>query len=111
MARVISLTLGLEDGTSWKQQRILRQPVSSGERLGLNLNLVLEQAQIVCGVEAVTVGLADLIPIQSKQLELFRNPTQLENQQRLTDLLPTLVARYGPRFYEVYPVKVSKFTV
>ena len=101
MARVINLTLTLEDGRQWKDQRILRQPASSADRLGLNLSLLLERAQISCGVEAVTVGLADLIPTRASQLELFVNQAQIEHEQRLNQLLPTLINRYGSRFYDV----------
>jgi DNA polymerase-4 len=101
LARVISLNLELEDGTRWQTRRVLRQPAGSVERLGLNLNLFLEQAQINAGVEAVSVGLADLIPIQARQLELFAGAPQVDHAQRLDDLLPTLIARYGSRFYDV----------
>lgn len=101
LARVISLTLELEDGGRWQAHHILRQPAGSAGRLGLNLSLLLQQARITCGVEAVTVGLADLIPVQARQVDLFANPTQLDTEQRLDELLPTLIARYGTRFHEV----------
>jgi nucleotidyltransferase/DNA polymerase involved in DNA repair len=101
LARVISLTLELEDGGRWQAHHILRQPAGSADRLGLNLSLLLQQVRITCGVEAVTVGLADLIPVRARQLDLFANQAQLEYEQRLDDLLPILIARYGTRFHEV----------
>lgn len=101
LARVISLALELEDGGRWQAQHILRQPAGSADRLSLNLSLLLQQVRITCGVEAVSVGLADLIPVRARQLDLFANPAQLDTEQRLDELLPTLIARYGTCFHEV----------
>jgi DNA polymerase IV len=96
MSRQVWLHLHLENDSTWETRYTLRQPTANPNRLALTLDLLLGQAQVQCGVVALTATAADLVPASGQQLDLFAHPGQVEQARRLSDLMPGLVARYGP---------------
>ncbi len=97
--RLLQLTLHLENGMAWEGQRRLSQPTSRPERLAHALTTLIHRSRVTSGVTALTVGLAELSPIRPQQLDLFAYPNQAAQEQRLHDLLPHLVARYGSGYF------------
>ncbi|GIK36981.1 MAG: hypothetical protein BroJett011_08140 [Chloroflexota bacterium] len=101
LARLLHLSLELEDDTEWADQIVLRQPTSNSERLALNLEALLHRLQVTCGIVAVTITLADLLPAMGQQLELFGYSSGMEQVRQLNERLPDLIARYGANcFYQ-----------
>jgi nucleotidyltransferase/DNA polymerase involved in DNA repair len=102
VARGLYLALHLEDETHWEKQTILRQPTNSPERLARYLEMFIEHAQVSGGTMAVVVKLTGLTATRAEQLPLLAVPAHLQQEKRLVELLPDLVARYGPDcFYQV----------
>jgi hypothetical protein len=98
LTRELRLSLYLENGIEWAEGRLLRQATADPERLGQHLVVLLEGAGVDCGVTALSVSLAGLVPATGRQLDLFTHGG--EQEQRLRETLPDLLARYGPdRFY------------
>lgn len=97
--RELRLTLHLENETTWSRVRLLRQATGQAKPLTESLILLLDQARISCGVVGITVSLGELSPLNGEQLELFIFGG--EQERRLGEVLPQLVARYGEhRFYQ-----------
>jgi DNA polymerase-4 len=97
IGREVRLTLHLENGAEWARSRLLRQATAEAHRLGESLTLLLDQARISCGVVGITVSLGDLSPVSGEQLELFTFGG--EQERRLGEVLPHLVARYGEHYF------------
>jgi DNA polymerase-4 len=96
----ISLTLELENETTWSDELLPHYPTDNAAQLARHLTRLLHRAQVSSGVTAVAIQLDDLIVPGGRQLDLWAGHP-LETEQRLRDLLPLLIARYGPgRFYE-----------
>mgnify|MGYP001180946028 CR=1 FL=1 len=96
----ISLTLELENETTWSDDLLPHSPTDKAEALARHLTTLLHRAEVSSGVTAVAIGLDDLVVPSVRQLDLWAGQP-LEAEQRLRDLLPLLIARYGPgRFYE-----------
>lgn len=101
LAGQLKLTLHLEDGNQGSTQRTLRQPTASPAQLVRHLTTLINRVQINCGVVTLTVQATELIPRSPKQLTLLPDPNQADQANRLRELIPQLVARYGPDcFYE-----------
>lgn len=99
VGRELRLTLHLENGSEWIKLRLLRQATGNAERLGESLKLLLDQVRISCGVVRITVRLGELSQVSGQQLDLFSFGG--EQERRLDEVLPNLVARYGDnRFYQ-----------
>lgn len=91
--RRLTLTLHLEEGQEWLVEHALSQPTSRAERLFFSLSGSLAQNWPNSGVVGLTLSLAEIGPVQPQQLDLF---TPSGGQaQRLHELLPHLIARYG----------------
>ncbi len=100
MARRLTLIIRLEDGTTCEDRLILRRPSAGAEHIAQTLCDLLARTQISCGVVELEVALADLIPSQGQQLDLFVPQTGQEH--RLQEVLKDLVARYGTDcFYRI----------
>jgi nucleotidyltransferase/DNA polymerase involved in DNA repair len=99
VGRRLRLCLDLEDGGAWVEERTLSQPTGDAALLSRLLDSFLGKVQICCAVNSMTVTLAELTPVLGRQLDLFNHQTNQEN--RLNDVLPDLIARYGQeRFYQ-----------
>ncbi|MEW5956275.1 MAG: hypothetical protein AB1801_01025 [Chloroflexota bacterium] len=101
VGQTLQLTLELENGVEWTEQRVLRQATGDVERLRYALEALLKRAQLHGGVVAIMVRLSDLSPSGGQQLELFTLENGAEQAKRLRQVLPELASRYGgDRFYQ-----------
>ncbi|MBE7557377.1 MAG: hypothetical protein HS126_40585 [Anaerolineales bacterium] len=94
VGRRFHLYLKLEDCGEWVKVLHLPQPTGAAERLAEISNSLLERVQVYCGIVAMTVTMTDLSTNYGYQLDLFVHQTRQENFLR--DLLPNLLARFGP---------------
>jgi DNA polymerase-4 len=98
--RELRLALKLEDGTAHQECLVLRRPTGDAGRLGRVASEILGQAHLPCGVSALEVTMAGLVPAVGEQLDLFVH--QSGQESRLRADLSDLVARYGVAcFYQV----------
>src|SRR6266498_871525 len=70
-ARRVDLTLALDDGAPWTAHHMLTAATMDAALLTQVLLALSRQAEVACGVEAVTVTAMDLTPLVTAQLELF----------------------------------------
>ncbi len=90
-ARRVDLTLALDDGAPWTAHHMLTAATMDAALLTQVLLALSRQAELACGVEAVTVTATDLAPLVATQLQLF--PSDVGQAKRLRDVL----GRLGPR--------------
>lgn len=96
VARLLRLSLQLEDETEWADQIVLRQPTSNSEWLTLTVEALLRRFRATRGVVALTITVADLLLAMGQQLDLFDYyGSGTEQARRLNEHLPDLIARYG----------------
>lgn len=95
VGQALQVTLELENGAAWTERRVLRQSTGEAERLRYALEALLNRAPLPCGVTAVTVSMTDLSPAGGQQLELFTLEDGAEQTNRLRQVLPELISRYG----------------
>jgi nucleotidyltransferase/DNA polymerase involved in DNA repair len=108
-ALTLHLTLHLA-GAIWQDRLTLRQPTADPARLARQFTTLIERARITSGVAVITLQLSDLVTLKPEQLALFAQSQTPEQWQRLGELLPRLVSRYGPDcFFE--PVLTSPHAV
>ncbi len=101
-AQGLELTLHLEDGRQWAKPRALRQLIQTQEQLNRQVSDLLTYAQVSGGVVGLAVKLTGLTPVIPRQLDLFVNPTRLNQERQFEAALPGLIAQYGPEvFYEL----------
>lgn len=93
----LSLHLTLAEGGDWSARCHPAQPLSRAERLSQSL-LVLLPAALPGPVSGLRLRLTELQPLRPEQLALF-GPDRAESGA-LAGLLPQLVARFGPCFYQ-----------
>lgn len=92
--RSLTLELRLDDRSTAKAHRVLREPTQDGRLLGRTLLRLLAQLELAAGVIELRVTADELAPLQLRQLDLFT--TSNPQDHNLTNLLDSLVTRFGP---------------
>jgi len=93
----------LDDGKSLKTERVLREATANAKLIGRMLMRLLSDVEITMGVVEIQVTASELATPVMRQLDLFGTPTL--GQNRLSDLLESLTARFGDEcFLQVIPL-------
>lgn len=100
------LQLRLDDGKSIKAERVLRDATANAKLISRTLLRLLASVEFSAGVVEVIVTVSELTTPVMQQLDLFGTPAL--GQNRLSDLLGNLTARFGDEsFYQVISLETD----
>jgi nucleotidyltransferase/DNA polymerase involved in DNA repair len=97
-AQAITLTLHVEDGPPWTDQRRMGAPTTDRAKLMEAFRALSRSARLESGVEAITLCISELAPTVTAQLELFASTSGQAKQ--LDHALDRLQARYAGSFIQ-----------
>ena len=95
-ARAIKVTLNLEDGAPWSEQRTLSAPTADPSKLKEAFLALSRAAMLDTGIEALTLHISELVPTVAAQLDLFARASGQAKQ--LDAALERLGTRYAGSF-------------
>lgn len=96
VCQTIHVILQLANHTASAFTVSLRQPTCQSDRLLAAIQARLNQTALTAGIVEITITLANLLPVQVEQAQLFNTSLANEQVSRLRQYMPQLLARFGP---------------